>query len=310
MTNFLTGKKVIITGATGAVGKLLCPKLADSGAKAVVFSRDPDRARFVVHANDYVSWRAEETGPWATEVDGSYAVVGLAGAPFFRRWTPEYRKEVINSRVLGTRGLVDAMEKAAVKPRVFVSASSVGIYGYQGADDQLIDEDVAPAGDSWGQDNAAWEAEAVRAQTELGVRTVLLRTGILLSKNEGPMPQWASVIKQGWGGPIGPGNQWLPWIHVQDEAELIMFALEDGRVSGPLNCTAPNPEISKDFFTALGKVLSRSASGPDQEPWLRREYGDVVVAVTRSKRVIPRKALELGYRFRFPTSGEAFRDLV
>lgn len=306
----LAGKRIAITGATGAVGRLLCPILRDSRVHVLVLSRDAKKARLAVEADEYITWSAAEEGEWTDAVDGCDAVVSLAGAPFFRKWTPEYRKEAIDSRVIGTRGLVNAMRKSSRRPVVFVSASSVGIYGYEEIDDRIIDESSPPGKDSWGQDSIQWEAEAERAQTELGVRTVILRTGIVLSKNDGPLPWWVHMFRRYWGGPIGPGRQWMPWIHIQDEVGLIQFALALDKVWGPLNCTAPNPQTSKEFFKTLGRVLNRPSWAPGQAFFLRRRYGDVADVVTRSKRVVPKKALDLGYKFQFPTSEEAFRDLI
>jgi len=304
------GKKVIVTGATGAVGKPLCSRLMDSGADVVVFSRDPDVAKTIVKADRYVAWTATDDGRWANEIDSSHAVVGLAGAPFFRKWTPEYRREAIESRVIGTRGLVNAMRNAAVRPRIFVSASSVGIYGYEGIDDRKIDENFPPGRDSWGQDSIQWELEAQKAQDELGIRTVVLRTGVVLSKKEGPMPWWVPTFKRYWGGPIAPGNQWIPWIHIEDEIGLIQFALENEKVSGPLNCTAPEPQISRDFFRTLGKVLKRPSWAPGQAYFMRKQFGEAAIVITHSKRVIPKKALDLGYKFKYSRAEEAFRDLI
>lgn len=236
-------------------------------------------------------------------------MIGLAGVPFFRRWTPEYR-EAMDSRVIGTRGLVNAMRKASVKPSVFVSASSVGIYGYGSFDDGMIEESSPPGKNAWGQDSMIWEAEAEKAWVDLGVRTVILRTGMLLSRNEGPLPRWVPMFKRYFGGPIGPGDRWVPWIRIEDEVGLILFALENDKVSGPLNATAPNPQRSKEFFRTLGKVLNRPSWFPGQAFFLRRQLGEVADVVTQSKRVVPKKALDLGYRFRFENSEDAFRDLI
>lgn len=303
-------KRMVITGATGAIGKILCQRLRDSGLYVVVLSRKPDKAKEIVQADEYVAWSVADDGPWAKEIDGSYAVIGLAGSPFFTKWTPEYRKEAIDSRVIGTRGLVNAMQKAETKPRVFISASSVGYYGYVGFDNRKVDENFPPGDDFWGHDSVKWEAEAERASREIGVRTVILRTGIVLSRKDGPLPWWVPMFKKYWGGPIGPGRQWMPWIHIEDEVDLILFALNNQAVSGPLNATAPNPQTSKEFFATLGKVLKRPSWSPGQAFFLRHQFGQVADVVIHGKRVIPKKAQDLGYRFKFKRSEEAFRDLI
>jgi uncharacterized protein len=254
-----TGKKrVVVAGATGTIGKALCKRLIESGYELVVFSRNPDSAREIVPgAAEYVAWKPQEQGPWEAVVDGAYGVVHLAGAPFFTRWKNEdYKREMNDSRLSGTLGLIHAMREARSKPEVFIYGSSVGYYGFENTNRDMKMDENAPAGnDFWGQDSKKLEEEAAKAEA-LGIRTVMLRTGILLSEDSGPLPGQVPQYRWFMGGFVLPGTQWYPWIHIDDEVGIIMLALEDERVRGPINVTAPEPPTNREFYKALGKAAS------------------------------------------------------
>jgi NAD dependent epimerase/dehydratase family enzyme len=186
-----TGKKrIVVAGATGNIGKALSRRVIETGYELVVFSRNPDSAREIVPgAAEYVAWKPEEQGLWAAAIDGAYAVVHLAGAPFFTRWkNMDYKREINDSRLYGTRGLIKAMREAKAKPEVFIYGSSVGYYGFENTNRDMKMDEIMPAGnDFWGKDSKMLEEEAAKAE-ELGVRSVILRTGILLSEDSGPLP--------------------------------------------------------------------------------------------------------------------------
>jgi uncharacterized protein (TIGR01777 family) len=302
-------KRVIVTGATGLIGKRLCEQLISKGYEIVVFSRDAEKARRALPgAAEYVAWTPAENGPWASAIDGAHAVIHLAGAPILgKRWSEAYKAEIRNSRVIGTRGLVNAMRAARNKPQVFVSGSAVGYYG--GRDDTKLDESATPGNDFLAQTCIEWEREAAKAQ-ELGVRTVIVRTGIVLDPSEGALPQMALPFRFYAGGPILPGTQWFPWIHIEDEVGLLMFALENERVQGPLNASAPEPQTNRDFTKTLGKVMGKPAWAPVPSFGLRILMGEVAAMLTEGQRVIPRKAQDLGYQFKYPTSEQALRQLL
>lgn len=306
-----SGKRVIVVGASGTIGRALCKRLLANGYQVVVFSRDPERARQVVPgASEYVAWQAQEHGPWESAVDGAYAVVNMAGAPFFTRWNAAYKREVAESRIQGARGLINAMRAASVKPQVFIGGSSVGFYGFDGSEKDREFNEEQPAGkDWWGADSANVENEILRAQ-ELGVRTVVVRTGILLDAREGALGGQLPRYRKGQINYVRPGDQWYPWIHVDDEAGLIQFAIEDERVHGPLNATAPNPERNRDFMQLVGKVLGKPVRGGLPGFMLRLFLGEVATVVIRARRVMPGKALTLGYTFQYPRADEALRNLL
>jgi uncharacterized protein len=302
-------RRVIVTGATGLIGKRLCEQLRSKGYQIVIFSRDPQRAQCALPgAAEYVAWTPSESGPWASAIDGAYAIIHLAGAPIIgKRWNAAYKDEIRNSRVIGTRGLVNAIRAAQNRPRVFVSGSAVGYYGAR--DDTKLDESAAPGNDFLAKTCIEWENEAMQAE-QLGVRTVLVRTGIVLDPKEGALPQMALPFRFYGGGPILPGTQWFPWIHVDDEVGLLLLALEDERVRGPLNASAPEPQTNRDFSQTLGKVMGSPSWFPVPGFGLRILLGEVAGMLTEGQRVIPKKALDLGYQFKYPSSELALRQLL
>ncbi len=305
-----TKKRIVITGATGQIGRVLSRRLIEAGHEVVVLSRDPNKARTTVPgAADYVAWEPAGSGPWAAAIDGAEAVVGLAGAPFFRKWKSrdEFERVGTGGRVLANRGLVNAMRAAAVRPRVFVSASAVGYYGFLDSDEVVTE--ATPAGtDSWAQGTISWETEALRAE-ELGVRTVLVRTGIVFSPEEGMAANMIAGYRRGFGPIVLPGSQWVPWIHVADEAGLFAFALEDQRVRGGFNASAPEPVRFAEFARAMGRTVGKRVWLRVPGRFMRFGLGDVADSVLHNRRMVPRKAFDLGYAFRFPTLDAALADL-
>jgi uncharacterized protein (TIGR01777 family) len=306
-------KRVILTGATGLIGTRLFAALQQRGYDVVIFSRSPVGASAKLPgAAGYVEWAPAEDGPWASAIDGAYAVIHLAGAPISQgllgvRWTSEYKEEILSSRVLGTRGIVNAIGAAARRPAVLVSASAVGYYGYR--DDTRLDE-YSPAGrDFVAEVCVAWEREAARAE-EHGVRVVRVRTGIVLDPGAGALGQLLLPFRLRTGGPIMPGSQYYSWIHPDDEIGLLLLALEDERLRGPLNATAPTPETNRDFCATLGEVLGSPSWLPVPEFSLRIALGEMADLVVKGQRVLPRRAQELGYSFKFADLRPALRDLL
>jgi uncharacterized protein len=308
-----TNKRIILTGATGLIGRKLFAALGERGYTITIFSRNPEQARTKLPgAADYVAWSPGPVGPWAAALEGAYGVIHLAGAPISEgligpRWTDEYKAEILNSRVLGTRGIVDAIAGLAQKPTVFICASAVGYYGYRDA--TPLDENSPPGNDFVAEVCVAWEREAARVEA-LGVRRVSLRTGLLLDPEAGVLPQIMLPFKLFTGGPVQPGTQYYSWIHPADEIGLLLLALEDERVAGPLNATAPTPQTNRDFSATLGKVLGSPSWLTVPEFSLRVALGEMADLVTKGQRVLPKKALELGYQFRFTDLEKALRDLL
>lgn len=302
-------RRVVISGATGLIGRALCRELLARGYSLSILARSPGAARSSVPgASEYIAWQPEERGAWASTIDGAYAVVNMAGPSLAgQRWTAEYKRFVRDTRIIGTRGLVNAIAQAGARPQVFVSASAVGYYGYR--DDTPLDERSAPGGDFLAQLCQDWEREAIRAE-EYGVRSVLLRTGIVLDRSEGALPQLMLPFSLFVGGPILPGTQWLSWIHWADELGIIMLALEHPEARGPINATAPEPQRNRDFARALGLAMGRPWLMPVPSFALQLMVGEFSESLTHGQRVLPRAAQALGYQFRYPKISQALGEIL
>lgn len=300
------GERVIVTGATGLIGREVCRELIARGYEVVVFSRDLDAARAKVPgAAEYVAWTPAESGPWAARLDGAWGVISLAGASIAgKRWNAEYKREIRDTRVSGTRGLVKAMAAAQEKPEVFISGSAVGFYGARDA--TPLDESATGGDDFLAGVVRDWE-DAAREAEGLGIRTALIRTGIVLDKDEGALALQKLPFQFFVGGPILPGTQWISWIHLADEVGIILFALEEDGVRGPINATGPAPQTSHDFSAALGHALGRPSWLPVPGFALKVALGEFADTVVTGQRVIPKKALEAGYEFQYGTSETALR---
>jgi len=303
------GRTVVVTGATGLIGRRLCRRLSEMGYRVVVFARNSEAARRAApDAAEWVAWTAAETGPWAGAVDGAHAVVNLAGAPIIgKRWSDAYKREIRDSRVVATRGLVNAMRAAYRTPKVFVGGSAVGYYGAR--DDTPLDESAAPGRDFLARLCVDWEAEALKAR-DIGVRAAVIRTGIVLSDQGGALKTQLLPFRFFVGGPILPGTQWTSWIHLEDEVGIILLALENEQAEGPFNATAPNPQTNRDFSGAIGNVLGRPDLFPVPGFALKLALGEAAGTLVTGQRAIPKRASDLGYTFQFPTSELALRDLL
>ncbi len=304
-------KRVVVTGATGMIGRSLCQRLLERGYDLSVFSRDPEAAREKVPgASEYIRWQPEEAGAWASAIDGAYGVVSLAGENLFDGYLSEERRRIGDeSRIVGTRGLVNAIEQAAAKPRVLVSASSTGYYGLEGRSDEEVDEDHPPVDDAWHRVVALMEAEALRAE-EFGTRVTLLRIGVVFKEDEGTLVYKMPQFRSGWGGPTPPGDQWCPWIHIDDVVGLFLMALENEEAGGPINACAPGVVREREYAETLGRLLDQPAENELPESVIRQHMGLSAEIVMHLRRVVPKKALALGYQFEYPDLESALDDLI
>ena len=300
-------KQIAITGATGIIGQLLVRELLDRGDRVTVLSRSAQRARSVLGEVEAFEWTDPTAGPAPVEaLAGRDAVVNLMGEPVAQRWNPEVKERIRNSREAGTRHLVDALREADPRPSVLVSGSATGWYGPHG--DEPLDESAPPArGDFLADVTVDWENEARRAE-ELGVRVVTIRTGVVLSENGGALEKMLPPFKMGMGGPIAGGRQYVPWVHAEDVVGAILFCLGEEAASGPVNVTAPEPVTNRELSKTLGRVLGRPAVAPVPALALKALYGDMSEIITTGHRAIPRRLLDLGYRFRRPELEGALRE--
>lgn len=278
--------RITITGASGLIGSKLAAALEQRGDEVTK-----------------VSLRAGP--PAADALAGRDAIVHLAGENVAQRWTARAREAIRDSREQGTRALVAAIEQADPRPRTLVSASAVGYYGPHG--DERLDEDAPPGDDFLAQVCQVWEREANRAS---GLRVVTVRTGVVLDPNGGALSKMLLPFKLGLGGPVAGGRQYMSWIHVDDVVGIYVRAIDDPAWTGPVNATAPEPVTNRTFSKALGQALHRPAIAPIPGAAIRLLYGDMASIVTTGQRVIPKRALELGYTYRHPDLVEALRAAV
>jgi len=300
--------KVLVTGASGFIGAALCDALLVRGDTVVGLTRDPKRAR---GTNPGVSWHAWEPTlerPPAEAFEGVDGVVNLLGEKINQRWSEEAKRRIMESRRTGTHNLVGTIAGLERKPRVLVSQSAIGYYGDRGA--SLVDESSEPGEGFDAEVVLEWEKAA--SETEgTGVRLVVVRTGHVLDPRGGFLGPQLTPFKLGLGGPLAGGAQYVSWIHVEDEVGILLWALGDERVSGVVNATAPHPVTNKAFSKALGKALGRPAVMPIPGVALDLMYGREFGQVLRGgQRVMPRRALDLGYEFRHPELDEALSDLL
>jgi uncharacterized protein (TIGR01777 family) len=284
--------------------------LQDRGAQVTVLSRDPSRAQARLDsavAVEIVRWDPMNEPAPPGALAGRDAVVHLAGENVAQRWTAKARRAIRDSRLTGTRHLLEGLREADPRPGTLVSASAIGYYGAHG--DEPLDED-APAGkDFLAGVCADWEAEAGRA-SELGVRVVQVRTGVVLDPSGGALAKMLTPFRLGVGGPVAGGRQYMSWIHRDDLIGMIVAAIEDERWTGPINATAPQPVSNRDFSRALGGALGRPSLLPVPGAALRLLYGEMAEIVTTGARVVPAKPLVLGYEFRHPQLKEALESAL
>jgi uncharacterized protein (TIGR01777 family) len=289
--------KILITGATGFVGAHLSRMLRERGHEPLAVSRNPHGSM------EAFDWSEESLRRGVAAAD---AIVHLAGENLFaRRWTARQKEVLRTSRVDSTRRLAALAAEHGTK--VFVSASAVGWYGP--SDDRELDESSPRGADFLADLCTQWE-DATEAATEAGVRTAIVRIGVVLGKDGGALAKMLLPFRLGLGGPLGSGSQWMSWVHLDDLCALIVFLLEHEKAAGPFNATAPGPVTMRTFARTLGRVLHRPAFLPAPAPMIRLALGEVADVLLTGQRVLPRRALEAGFTFRHPVLEPALRDVL
>jgi uncharacterized protein len=301
-------RKIVITGATGLIGRELCRKLHEQGDEVTVFTRDIKKGKEILpYLNNFVEWDYNKPELWENELNGKDAIIHLAGANVFgERWTNSYKRTIVESRTSATKNLVDSIGKINSKPKIFISSSAVGYYGDKG--DDVITEVSLPGTDFLSSVCRSWEYEA-RQVEKFDVRRVSIRTGIVLSSDEGALKKMLLPFKMFAGGSIGKGNQWFPWIHIEDIIGAYLFALNN-EFMGVLNGTSPNPVTMREFAKTLGKVLHRPSFFTVPEFMLKLAVGEGAQSILSSLRVIPQELIKNSFQFKYKYLEPALTSLL
>lgn len=297
--------KIIIAGGTGSLGSALVQQLTAENHDIVILTRRGSLSP--APRITYVKWTPDgQVGPWAKVVEGAHALVNLAGESIAHRWTAGQKAKIRESRLLATGSIVNAIGMAAARPRVLINASAVGFYGDRGS--EFLTERSTPGTDFLARVCQEWEEAAKHADDVL--RVVLIRTGIVLDRQQGALPKIIPPFLFFAGGPLGSGDQYMPWIHKEDWIRLVMWALKTPAANGPLNATSPNPVTNAEFSRALGKALHRPSWLPAPAFALRLGLGEMAEGLLLSgQRALPERATELGFKFRFINVGDALSDI-
>lgn len=301
-------KKVLITGATGFIGKRVCDTLQTKDYVVSAVSRDPERAKEKLQSVEEIyAWQPETEQLPSDAISEGQAVIHLAGEPIAGRWNAKKKQRIRDSRVLSTQNLVSSLTSSESKPDVLVCASAIGLYGATG-EDSLTEESSAGT-DFLAEVCQEWEAEGQKA-SELGIRVVHVRIGLVLGLGGGLLEQVLPPFKIGAGGKLGSGKQWMSWIHIDDVVGIIMHSLENEEIQGALNATAPNPVRNIEFTQTLGSVLRKPAIFPVPAFGLRLLMGEFAEFVVLSQNVLPEKTEASGYEFQYSTLETALSDLL
>jgi len=300
--------KIVISGATGFVGRYLCRALSDRGHEMTILARSAVNRDIFDSPVDILEGDPTRQGDWQLSLAEYDAVINLAGTSIFQRWTKRIKKEILQSRVLSTRNIVEALKDTGRKDIILLNASGVGYYGHRA--DEMIDES-SPAGNTYLASVAeSWESEASQAE-DAGIRVIRCRFGIILGKNGGAFPRIAPLFRYRLGAMWGTGRQWFSWIHEDDVAGIVSFLLENHKISGSVNFTATVPVTNAQMTETLNMFLSAKPFVGRLPEWFFRpilgEFADVFL---KGQRVIPWVLLQNGFTFQFTTFREALADLI
>jgi hypothetical protein len=301
--------RVVVAGGSGLIGRKLIEELLRVQHKVTVLSRRPENVRKIFSTVHVEFWDAKTNDALIDVLDGADAIINLTGESIAaKRWTRIQKERILSSRIASTQAIIGAINQTRNKPSVLLNASAVGYYG--NVPEGEVTE-ANPKGRGFLADVCAlWEAEALKVQ-EAGVRVVLLRTGIVLDKNGGALRKFLLPFQFFIGGPMGSGKQWFPWIHIRDEVAAILFAMENERITGPLNLAAPESVRMLEFCRKLGKILHRPSWMNVPAFVLKIALGEMAESLLLDgQKVIPQKLIDTGFKFQFPKLEGALRDLL
>ena len=305
--------RVIITGGTGLIGAALAKNLAADGYEVIVLSRNPAKYSFPAGVRGE-KWDGKTAKGWGHLADGADAIVNLAGEPIAgtgllpSRWTKERKRRIRQSRVEAGTAVSQAIAAAANKPQCLIQSSGVDYYGNMPSD-QIITEDAANGSGFLASVTVDWENSTASVE-EMGVRRVVIRTGMVLSMASGALPITVLPFKFFAGGPLGSGQQWWPWIHLNDEVRAIRFLLEDETAVGPYNLCTPNPLKNREFAKVIGRVMNRPSFMPAPAVALKLALGEIAAIVLDGRRAMPQKLQQAGFEFNYPEAEAALMDLL
>ena len=301
--------KIVIAGGTGFLGSALSQALAAEGHDVTILTRGSHSPLGAAKHVTHVTWNPNgNSGSWAAAIDGADAVINLAGESIAgKRWSPSQKRIIRDSRLSATRSLTAAIREVATVPRALVSGSAVGYYGDRG--DETLTETSGPGNDYLAQVATDWEAAA--ATVAQLTRVALIRTGIVLDRRGGALPRMLPPFLMFAGGPLGSGRQYMPWIHKDDWVRLVVWAIGAEGARGPLNAASPHPVTNREFSSALGRALKRPSFLPAPAFALRLALGEMADALLlSSQRVLPVRATDLGFSFRYGNVDEALAAVL
>jgi len=298
-------KSILIAGASGFVGKQLSLFFLNNGYR--VTGIGTSTTHIYQQQYPHFQWISADTtspGQWQDHVSQSDVVVNLTGKTIFRYWTKKYKEEIYNTRILTTQNIVHALEED--KNKLFITTSAAGIYGDR--NDEQLNEECKPGKGFLAEVCIDWEKEGLKAESK-GVRVAIMRLGVVLGDG-GALASMIPAFKMGVGGPLGGGQQWFPWIHIEDIQKAIYFIVKEKALNGIFNFTAPGQVRQKQFASALGKIMHRPAFIPAPGFMIRLIMGQMGAALMQSQRAIPEKLLDSGFNYKYPQLDQALRPIL
>jgi uncharacterized protein len=297
---------IFMTGGTGFVGTYLTKRLISEGHKVTILTQPQGGAELKTAGLTYLAGNPTIKGKWQDAVKEHDVIINLAGASIFSRWTPEQKKILLQSRIETTRNLVSALPDNS-KHITFFSTSAVGYYGFH--EDEELTENLPSGNDFLARLAYDWEQEALNAQDK-GARVIITRFGIVLGKNGGALGQMLPLFKYFLGGPLGSGRQWFSWVHMHDLAEAFIFLLKHQEINGEVNLCSPKPVRNVDLGRAIGKILHRPSFMPAPGFMIKLILGEFGSVLLKGQRVIPRRLLDAGFKFKYPNIEDALRSII
>jgi hypothetical protein len=302
--------RIIITGATGFIGRALTKELLEAGYEVVALSRNPKTGKRIFdNGFSIVAWDGKSADGWGANADGAYAIINLAGENISSgRWTKKRKQMILKSRLNAGKAVVEATKQARQKPKVVIQASAIGYYGSRL--DEALDESSSSGTGFLCEVAQQWESSTKEVES-LGVRHVIIRTGIVLGSDGGALPRLIRPFRFFVGGPLGSGNQWFSWIHLHDEIGAIRFLTEKEHLHGVFNLISPGALQQKDFSKILGKIMRRPSWLPVPGFLMRLFMGEMAEALLLSgQRVVSKRLLEAGYNFQYPNAKSALQEIL